>query len=52
MVENRAEKPQIVPLDCKKALPYGLKGEGLSEVYKPAQRHTDGAREARIAQQF
>ena len=47
-------KPQIVPADCKRPLTYGLRGEGLSEIIRirPAERHTNGAREARRAQQF
>jgi hypothetical protein len=37
----------------KKPLDVGLRGESLSSVLvRPAVRHTDGAREARRAQQF
>lgn len=43
----------IVADNSKKPLLYGLRGEDLStNIVRPSQRHTNGAKEARKAQQF
>lgn len=40
------------PVKVKGELNLGLHGEGLVGLVRPAERHTNGAREARRAQQF
>ena len=34
----------------KPEIPFGLRGETLPEMLRPAERHTDGSREATRAQ--
>jgi len=39
-------QPQIAPDAGRRPLPFGLRGEGLAEMLRPSQRHSNGANEA------